>query len=76
MLIVLYVEDDSMSLKHLAGELVFVPPERPVRIGASIVLQYKKAEEDYSEEISRILHKHDTASVEVEKLNPAAFVKI
>lgn len=72
----LYVEGDSMSPMHKAGDLLFVHPDRPARIGDSVVVQFKKGENQYSEAMLGILYKKSPKVVELQKLNPPAIVDI
>lgn len=72
----LYVEGDSMDPMHKAGDLLFVHPDRPARIGDSVVVQFKKGENQYSEAMLGILYKKNPKVVELQKLNPPAIVDI
>lgn len=72
----LYVEGDSMAPMHKAGDLLFVHPGRPARIGDSVVVQFKKGENQYSEAMLGILYKRNPKVVELQKMNPPAIVDI
>lgn len=72
----LYVQGDSMAPMFKAGDLLFVHPDRPARIGDSVVVQFKKGENQYSEAMLGILYKRNPKTVELQKLNPPAIVDI
>lgn len=72
----LYMEGDSMEPKFLAGDLVFVHPGRPARIGDAVVVQFIKANGDYPQAMIGILHRRTADNVELQKYNPPAIIKI
>ncbi|WP_279110816.1 helix-turn-helix domain-containing protein [Bartonella apis] len=72
----LYVQGDSMAPMHKAGDLLFIHPDRPPRIGDSVVVQFKESEGDYSEAMVGILEKRTPKTISLQKLNPPAIVDI
>lgn len=72
----LYVQGDSMAPMHKAGDILFVHPDRPPRIGDSVVVQFKKSEGAYSEAMLGILEKRTAKTISLQKLNPPATVNI
>lgn len=72
----LYVQGDSMAPMHKAGDLLFIHPDRPARIGDSVVVQFKESEGDYSEAMVGILEKRTPKTISLQKLNPPAIVDI
>ena len=72
----LYVQGDSMAPMHKAGDLLFIHPDRPPRIGDSVVVQFKQSEGDYSEAMVGILEKRTPKTISLQKLNPPAIVDI
>lgn len=72
----LYVQGDSMAPMHKAGDILFIHPDRPPRIGDSVVVQFKESEGAYSEAMLGILEKRTPKTISLQKLNPPAIVDI
>lgn len=66
----LYVEGDSMEPRFTAGDLVFVHPRKPVRIGDSVVVQIAKSENEPIEAMIAVLAKRTSHEVFLQKYNP------
>ncbi|QHJ78446.1 MAG: hypothetical protein [Bacteriophage sp.] len=66
----LYVEGDSMEPRFTAGDLVFVHPRKPVRIGDSVVVQIAKSENEPIEAMIAVLSKRTSHEVFLQKYNP------
>lgn len=66
----LYVEGDSMEPRFTAGDLVFVHPRKPVRIGDSVVVQIVKSENEPIEAMIAVLSKRTSHEVFLQKYNP------
>ncbi|MGJ8529843.1 XRE family transcriptional regulator [Maritalea sp.] len=70
----LYVEGDSMSPKYDAGDLVFIHPHLPPRIGDIVVVHEQNGHEKTMAFIKRLTRR--TAEwIETEQYNPPATVK-
>lgn len=70
----LYIEGDSMSPKYDAGDLVFVHPHVPARIGDIVVVHEQNGYEETMAFIKRLTRR--TAEwIETEQFNPPARVR-
>ncbi len=70
----LYIEGDSMSPKYEAGDLVFVHPHVPARVGDIVVVHEQNGHEETLAFIKRLTRR--TAEwIETEQYNPPAEVK-
>lgn len=72
----IYVEGDSMFPEHRAGDLRFVHPHRPARIGDSVVVQTRKHESAPIEATIGHLKKVTHDRVILGKINPPASVDL
>lgn len=72
----LYMEGNSMEPKFLTGDLVFVHPGRPARIGDAVVVQFIKEDGDYPQAMIGVLYRRTADNVELQKYNPPAIIKI
>lgn len=72
----LYMEGNSMEPKFFIGDLVFVHPRRPARIGAAVVVQFIKEDGDYPQAMIGVLYRRTADNVELQKYNPPAIIKI
>ena len=66
----LYVEGDTMEPRFNAGDLVFVHPHKPVRIGDSVVVQIAKTIDEPIEAMIAVLAKRTSHEVILKKYNP------
>jgi len=66
----LYVEGDTMEPRFKAGDLVFVHPNKPVRIGDSVVVQIAKTIDEPIEAMIAVLSKRTSHDVFLQKYNP------
>jgi len=66
----LYVEGDTMEPRFNAGDLVFVHPHKPVRIGDSVVVQIAKSIDEPIEAMIAVLVKRTSHEVFLQKYNP------
>lgn len=70
----LYVEGTSMSPKYEPGDLIFVHPGRPARLGDPIVLQVQDNEHAPSRTYIKILSKRTGETVSCNQFNPVATI--
>lgn len=66
----LYMEGDSMEPRFKAGDLVFVHPHKPVRIGDSVVVQIAKTIDEPIKAMIAVLAKRTSHEVFLQKYNP------
>ena len=66
----LYVEGDTMEPRFNAGDLVFVHPHKPVRIGDSVVVQIAKTIDEPIEAMIAVLAQRTSHEVFLQKYNP------
>lgn len=72
----LYVEGASMEPRHRHGDLLFVHPHKPARIGDDVIIQMQDREFDPTAAILGELCRRTADYVFVRKLNPAAEITI
>lgn len=72
----LYVEGTSMEPEHRPGDLRFVHPGKPPRIGDSVIVQMKYSEADGIEATIGHLLRRSGTTLFIGKLNPAATVEL
>ena len=72
----LYIEGTSMEPEHRQGDLRFVHPDRPPRIGDSVVVQSRHNDLDGIEATIGHLVGRTATVVKIGKLNPTATVEI
>jgi phage repressor protein C with HTH and peptisase S24 domain len=72
----LYVEGSSMEPEHRPGDLRFVHPGRPPRIGDSVVVQTRTGEHDPVQAMIGHLLRQGGEIVAIGKLNPPATVEL
>ena len=72
----LYVEGDSMEPKFVSGDLVFVHPRKPVRIGDPVVVQILKGESEQIEAMIAVLAKRTAQEVFLQKYNPNKIITV
>ena len=65
----LFIEGDSMSPRYEPGELIFVSPRRPARIGDDVVIVQRNRDGEYCAFIKRLL-KRDSEEIVAEQFNP------
>lgn len=70
----LYIRNDSMSPMHSAGDLRFIHPHRPPRIGDSVIIQLKDGTGE-REAYIKILERSTATHVVARQLNPPAEIK-
>lgn len=70
----LYVEGDTMEPRFNAGDLVFVHPHKPVRIGDSVVVQIAKTIDEPIESMIAVLAKRTSHEVVLKKYNPEKII--
>ncbi|WP_295882505.1 helix-turn-helix domain-containing protein [uncultured Bartonella sp.] len=70
----LYVEGDTMEPRFNAGDLVFVHPHKPVRIGDSVVVQIAKTIDEPIEAMIAVLAKRTSHEVVLKKYNPEKII--
>ncbi|WP_279100846.1 XRE family transcriptional regulator [Bartonella apis] len=66
----LYVEGDTMEPRFKAGDLVFVHPNKPVRIGDSVVVQIAKTIDEPIKAMIAVLAKRTSHEVFLQKYIP------
>lgn len=72
----LYVEGTSMEPRYLAGDLIFVHPHRPARIGDSVIVQYSPDEDGPVCASIGHFKGRDSKTVKLGKLNPPTIAEI
>ncbi len=72
----LYVEGSSMEPEHRPGDLRFVHPGRPPRLGDSVIVQIRYAEHDPIQAMIGHLVRRTGDKVVIGKLNPEATVEL
>lgn len=70
----LYVEGDSMEPKFISGDLIFIHPRKPVRIGDPVVVQIVKGEGEPFETMIAVLVKRTAQQIFLQKYNPNQIV--
>lgn len=70
----LFVEGNSMEPQYFPGDLIFVHPHRPPRVGDPVIVQSRNGSEDMMEATIGILHKRTAETLIIRKHNPAAEV--
>lgn len=71
-----YVEGTSMVPEHNPGDLRFVHPDRPPKVGDSVVLEIQYNGNDSKEGMIGRLLKRTEKSIFIGKLNPEATVEL
>lgn len=72
----LYVEGTSMIPEHRPGDLRFVHPDRPPRLGDSVVVQVQNHSKAETEAVIGHLLKRTEKAIVIGKLNPEATVEL
>lgn len=72
----LYIEGTSMEPEHRPGDLRFVHPHKPARIGDSVIVQIRNGKNSEIEAIIGHYLKKTSTSMIVGKLNPAATIEV
>lgn len=72
----LYVEGESMIPQFFPADLIFINPDKPVRIGDAVVIQVKHSEEGHHEATLGILLKRTAEWVMIQKHNPSNEIQI
>ncbi len=72
----LYVEGTSMEPQFNPGDLVYIHPHKPPRLGDAIVVQARNAEHDPVEATIGIFRKRTESAVVIGKHNPKADVEL
>jgi phage repressor protein C with HTH and peptisase S24 domain len=67
----LYVEGSSMEPRYFPGELVYVNPHKPPRIGDTVIVQEGSGETSSIAASIGVLHKRANGTVILRKYNPA-----
>lgn len=71
----LYVEGESMAPQYSPGDIIFVNPNKPVRVGDPVVVQTSYVDGEYEGTIGLYLRRDETW-ITIGKHNPQAEVKI
>lgn len=72
----LFIEGSSMEPEHNPGDLRFVHPDRPPRIGDSVIVQTRNGSEDSIEATIGRLARRSSTTLTIGKLNPPADLEI
>ena len=72
----LYVEGSSMEPQYFPGDLIYVHPHRPARVGDIVVIQCKNGEHAHSEATLGIYRRKTEKAVVIGKRNPQAEIEI
>ncbi len=72
----LYIEGTSMEPEHRHGDLRFVHPDRPPRIGDSVIVQSRAHDTAETEATIGHLVGRTASAIRIGKLNPVATVEI
>ena len=71
-----FIEGTSMIPEHRPGDLRFVNPHRPPRVGDSVIVQRKLHEDAHIEATIGHLLRVTATHIDIGKLNPASEVKL
>lgn len=71
----LYVEGSSMEPQYFPGDLIFINPNRPVKLGDMVVVQWHESEDGVEASIG-VLVKRSETNIVLRKRNPAADVTL
>ncbi|WP_313194629.1 S24 family peptidase [Shinella zoogloeoides] len=71
-----FVEGNSMEPQYFPGDLIFVHPHRPPRIGDAVIVQCQNGSEDHVEATLGIMHKRTAEMLIIRKHNPSAEVSL
>lgn len=71
----LYVEGSSMEPQYFPGDLIFVNPTRPVKLGDMVVVQWRDTEDGVEASIGVLIKRSET-SIVLRKRNPATDIKL
>jgi len=66
----LYVEGDSMEPKFIPGELVYVNPNRPIRVGDAVVIQEQASQNGDTQAYIKIFKKRTGTAILAQQFNP------
>lgn len=72
----IFVEGESMFPEHKPGDLRFVNPHKPAKIGDSVVVQTQNAPEQQVEAMIGHLLKRTAEHIVIGKLNPESTVRV
>lgn len=72
----LYVEGTSMEPQYQPGDLVFVHPDKPAKIGDAVVIQCQVGEDGPTEATIGILSRRSAEKVTIRKHNPPAEIDL
>lgn len=72
----LYVEGTSMEPQYHPGDLVFVHPDKPPRLGDAVIIQCQIDAEGHSEATIGILSRRTAEKITIRKHNPAAEIDL
>ncbi|NTF32330.1 LexA family transcriptional regulator [Rhizobium skierniewicense] len=72
----LYVEGTSMEPQYYPGDLIYINPNKPVRVGDAVVVECKNHAEDGHEGTIGVYVKRNEHHVTIHKHNPYADVDI
>lgn len=71
----LYVEGSSMEPQYFPGDLIFINPNRPAKLGDMVVVQWYESEDGVEASIG-VLVKRSETSIVLRKRNPAADITL
>ncbi|PWI54148.1 XRE family transcriptional regulator [Rhizobium phaseoli] len=72
----LYVEGTSMEPQYAPGDLVFVHPDKPAKVGDAVVIQCQVGEDGPTEATIGILSRRSAEKVTIRKHNPPAEIDL
>lgn len=66
----LYVEGDSMEPMYKSGDLVFVNPNKPIRINDTVIIQEQNSNNGEPQSFIKIFKKRSAKGILAQQLNP------
>ncbi|NMN73883.1 phage repressor protein C with HTH and peptisase S24 domain [Rhizobium sp. 57MFTsu3.2] len=72
----LYVEGSSMEPQYSPGDLIFIHPDKPPRLGDAVVIQCQVDAEGHAEATIGILSRRSAEKVTIRKHNPPAEIDL
>ncbi|PRD42346.1 XRE family transcriptional regulator [Phyllobacterium phragmitis] len=70
-----FIEGTSMEPEHNPGDLRFIHPDRPARVGDSVIIQTSKGAMENVEGTIGRLAKRTATTITLQKLNPPALIE-
>lgn len=72
----IFVEGESMFPAHPEGEMRFVHPHRPCKVGDTVVVQTRRHDDDPGQAYIKVLKRRTAAVVVLEQYHPPAIIEM